>query len=304
MEDSVFWVMFGLLAVPFTLVGLLLGAVGGYVFLQRWWLTLFGQRAIGTVVGHVGSKKTVGPDGEISELAVSSPYLRIKFVDCFGKEHKVSSDTGASPKKFPKGSDVSLLYRARRPRTFVVDNFWLKWFGPVAFLGMGLTMSVPGFVVLGVVWPAFGKTSQRLLNQTAPWLFPPLFLGLASSFALFGAFLIRDRLRRLRHNDRTTGQIIAVGSRGSGDSTYQWIRVAYTDAKGNPLEQTLTVVTGVASPTRTVGQSVRLLVDPESPLDVLLNEPLELWFVPAMFAVLGTIVVVALTWGWGTGGFH
>ena len=295
-------------AVLSSLLGLLLVALGAYAFLQRCWLTLFGEHTVGTVVGFVADENSPPPDHTVTEtdLLPSMPFLRIAFTDYFGQSHEVTSASSVSPKKFRPGDPVPLLYRSGRPDTFVVNRFWMKWSVPMAFIVLGLALSILGLLFVGTLWPAFGDWVTRIGRQAAPLLVPILAIGLPTIGALLGAYLIYRRMRRLREDYRTQGTIIATGwvRVRSVDSHYdhgRWIRVAYRDADGHEQTRTLSVATGLAAPIRREGQTVHLLVDPTAPQDILLNESGELWFLPLMFLTLGLIVALVFTWAWLSG---
>ena len=297
--DSFFWIVFGVIALPFALLGLLLCGIGVYIFFQRWWLMLLGERATARVVALLKSKSSSDAEPELVDLAGPKPFLRLVFTDSSGLERKVSSDTGVSPRKFQPGDEVPILYREGAHKTFVVDRFWMKWAAPLWLTFFGVSLLIPGLAALGGLWPAFGKWVAALGKQSPAWALPLLFDGLAAIFVLIGIDLLRRRWRHWRFSVRTRGRITEAGSRRSGDDRYYWIRVAYADAEGCERTRTLAV-----SNRRREGEPVPLLVDPAHPEDVLVNEPFEMWFLPGMFLGIGTIVLVVLTWAWLTGKFQ
>ncbi|MFV1968503.1 MAG: DUF3592 domain-containing protein [Pirellulaceae bacterium] len=219
--------MFSFLAGAFLVflaaLGGLLVVVGGYAFLQRCWLIAFGEHALGTVVGLVADEKSPTPDEPVTEMDVLPPMspLRITFTDYFGDSHEVTSDISVSPKKFRPGDQVPVLYRSGHPQTFVVNRFWMKWGGPMLFVGMGAALLICPVAFLGTVWPAFGEWAGYIVRQAAPWLAPIFVFGLPTMFVSWGAHMISQRLRRLREDDRTQGTIVVSGLetsrlRGSG----------------------------------------------------------------------------------------
>ena len=293
--------------VVFALLGVLSVALGAYAFLQRCWLMAFGEHAIGTVVGLVADEKSPTPDEPVTEFDFlpAMPHLRIAFTDHFGESHEVTSDISVSPKTFRPGDNVPVLYRSGHPETFVVNRFWMKWGLPILFIGGGLVLLGGPVAFLGTVWPAFGAWAGRIGRQLAPVAVPLLAMGLPTLFALLGAQMIYRRLRRLREDFRTQGTIMATGSIvtgiGADADTSQWIRVSYRDANSHEQSRIVSVCSGLLSRTRREEQAVDLLVDRQAPQDVLLNEPLELWFVPLMFLGLGSIVALVFTWAWLSG---
>jgi hypothetical protein len=134
----------------FALVGFPLAAAGILIWLQRWYLTLFGERTVGTVLGFVDNDNAQPSERSTGE---SSAFLRISFIDCYGKEHRVTTDTSVSPQKYRVGDPIPLLYRLARPRTFVVDRFWMKWTIPLIFGGIGFILLLPVFYMLARAWP-------------------------------------------------------------------------------------------------------------------------------------------------------
>jgi hypothetical protein len=124
----------------FTLVGLPMACAGLMVFLQRLYLTVFGERTTAVVVGMVDRRDDEPSDGPAVD---SSRFLRLSFKDCGGREHRVTTDTSVSAKSFRRGDSVPVLYRVARPTTFVVDRFWLKWTLPLVFGGLGLLLLTP-----------------------------------------------------------------------------------------------------------------------------------------------------------------
>jgi hypothetical protein len=296
MANSWFWLFLGVLAAPFALLGLLLAFAGVFAFFQRCGLILFGERAVGTVVEFLEDKEHLHPSKSQLATAAPTPFLRVAFTDCLGRMHQLKTDTGVSPKSFQVGDRVPLLYRRNHPKTFVVDQLWMKWAGPVLFLIMGTALLVPALAVVGHVWPPLGEWAEQLGRRWAPWLTPLLALGLPALFAFLGGHLLLDRKRRLENDHRTHGEIIEAGwGRGK---RYRWIRVAYRDHAGSERTRVLN-----ASARHEEGQAVPLLVDPANPMDVLINEPGELWFVGAICLAMGLLGLAVLGWAWWTGQF-
>jgi hypothetical protein len=270
----------------------------------------FGEHAVGTVVGLVADETSRTPDEPVTEMDLlpPMPHLRISFTDYFGASHEVISDTSVSPKKFRPGDDVPVVYRSGHPETFFVNRFWVKWGGPMLFIGLGLTLLLCPLAFLGTVWPAFGDWAGHVVRQAAPWLAPIFVFGLPTMFVLLGAHMISQRLHRLREDDHTQGTILATGLetyRPAGGAGHEreisgWIRVAYSDRDGHKQTRTLSVTTGLAARRRQKGQIIELLVDPKAPQDILVNEAGELWFVPVMHVALGSICLLVFTWAWLT----
>jgi hypothetical protein len=311
----------GAVLVLFAALGVLLVGLGGYAFLQRCWLMTFGEHAVGTVVGLVADETSRTPDEAVTEMDLlpPMPHLRITFTDYFGASHEVTSDISVSPRKFRPGDNVPVVYRSGHPETFFVNRFWVKWGAPMLFIGLGLTLLICPVAFLGTVWPAFGDWAGHVVRQAAPWLAPIFVFGLPTMFVLLGATMISQRLRRLREDYRTQGTIAATGlethwSVGAGGTEgeipaaaghghreiWRWIRVAYSDRNGHKQTRTVPVATGLAARRRQKGQIIELLVDPEAPQDVLVNEAGELWFLPVMCVALGSIGLFVFTWAWLT----
>ena len=132
----------------FTLVGLPMACAGLFVFLQRIVLTAFGERTTAVVSGQVDGRDDKLADGPATD---SSRFLRLTFTDCYGREHRVTTDTSVATKSFRRGDSLPVLYRVTRPTTFVVDRFWLKWTLPIVFTTIGLLLLIPLLLALAHV---------------------------------------------------------------------------------------------------------------------------------------------------------
>jgi hypothetical protein len=244
------------------------------------------------------------------------PFLQIRFTDYFGESHEVTSASSVSPKKFRIGDAVPVLYRSGRPDTFVVNRFGMKWSVPLLFVGLGLALLVGPLIFLGTLWPAFGTWAGRIVHQLAPVAAPLFTIGLPTLFALLGAHMIYQRLRRLREDFRTQGTIMTIGSvtamtedtpdaiwgkRGMTSQILKWVRVTYRDANNDEHTRIVPVSIGLLARSRREGQTVDLLIDRQAPQDILLNEPGELWFAPLMFLALGSLGALVFTWAWLSG---
>jgi hypothetical protein len=298
MGDWLFRILIGLVLTPLALLGLLLtlGAVSTAV--QRGRLMLFGGRAVGRVVGFAASKPSPQEPTTVMDLAPPTPYLRIAFTDERGQLHEVTTDISVSPKKFKKGDPAPLLYAVGHPQTFAVRRFGLMWGAPLLMAFLGLALLAPALAALGYFWPPFGEWAVSIVRPLAFLLVPVLAVGLPGLFALLGMSMILQRLRRLREDHRTEGVVVETGVLRSGGRHYHWMEVAYRDATG--AEQTRKLSTGFGA-ARPEGRMVPLLVDRAAPQDVLVNESGELWFLPVMCLVIGSLVMAVGAWAWWTG---
>ncbi|MEJ7595488.1 MAG: DUF3592 domain-containing protein, partial [Planctomycetaceae bacterium] len=166
-------------------------------------------------------------------------------------------------------------------------------------IGLGLILAVPAMVIVAKVWPAVGAWMVTGFQVAAPVLTPLFCIGGPILCTMLGVWLTNKRRQRLRRDYRTHGTIEAIGWNRRSRSS--WIRITYQDAAGQQQTRSLIVSTGLLPRRRQVGQTVDLLVDPSSPLDVLLNEPGELWFLPAMFIVIGAICTIGFALAWWSG---
>ncbi|BAY24591.1 hypothetical protein NIES2100_43860 [Calothrix sp. NIES-2100] len=126
-------------------------------------------------------------------------------------------------------------------------------------------------------------------------LFGSIFAGVGSIFAVTGIIFVINTHSFVSTAESIQGNVIDLKLRSSTDSKGRSSSAYYPVVKFTPSSGETIIFesnTGSSPPAFSKGQQVEVLYNPKQPNSAMINSWLELWFLPGMFAGMGSIFVL------------
>ena len=128
-----------IIGIVFSLVGLLLAAIGIFIWIRTQAFLSTAQETKGTVIRMVSSSSS---EGGISYAPV------FKFTTIQGQVIEVEEKISSNPPQFQTGQVIDILYDPQDPNRARVKKWFNLYFVPLLLGGMGLIFGCIGVVLL------------------------------------------------------------------------------------------------------------------------------------------------------------
>ena len=128
-----------IIGIVFSLVGLLLAAIGIFIWIRTQAFLSTAQETKGTVIRMVSSSSS---EGGISYAPV------FKFTTIQGQVIEVEEKISSNPPQFQTGQVIDILYDPQDPNRARVKKWFNLYFVPLLLGGMGLIFGCVGVVLL------------------------------------------------------------------------------------------------------------------------------------------------------------
>jgi hypothetical protein len=146
----------------FTLIGLVLMLVGGFLALRTQKFLGSAASAEGTVVELVRSvsSRSRGRDSKTFRPVV-------QFTTADGRPIEMVSRVGSNPPSYSEGEKVRVWYDPANPHEAELDGFFALWFLPLLFTGMGAVFASIG-LGFSLSAKARARRAERLRREGTP----------------------------------------------------------------------------------------------------------------------------------------
>lgn len=127
-----------IIGIVFSLVGLLLAAIGAFIFFRTRAFISRSQEVKGTIVRMVYSSSSDGGG--------YSPVFRFNTIE--GRSVEVADKLASNPPQFKEGEVVDVLYDPQDPSHARIKKWMNLYFAPLLLGGMGLIFGGVGVLLL------------------------------------------------------------------------------------------------------------------------------------------------------------
>ncbi len=135
------------------------------------------------------------------------------------------------------------------------------------------------------------ERAKTQMNSKMPRVVGMIFMGLGIMMLIVVAYLIQSNYEFSKRAISVTGKVIGFTNHESNDddggTTTMYTPVFEYDF--NAKTYAYTSSTSSSSPGFDIGENVEILVDPDSPGEVLVNTFQEKWLLPLILGIMGTL---------------
>ena len=128
-----------IIGIVFSLVGLLLAAIGVFIWIRTRVFLNTAQEVKGTVIHMVYRRSSKGGGGY-------SPVYQFRTIE--GQTIEVSDNLSSNPPMFHEGQIIDVLYDPKNPQNARIKKWMSLYFVPALLGGMGLIFGGIGVVLL------------------------------------------------------------------------------------------------------------------------------------------------------------